>query len=440
MPSLPADFAARMQSQLGQDFDVFLKAMTDAPPVSILSNPKKHSEQPEDSTRVPWNTHGYYLSERPNYALDPKYHAGTFYPQEASSMTLGHLLPQLELPEHPLMLDLCAAPGGKSLNLLNFLDGKGHLLSNEVIRKRVGILQENITRWGHINVSLSSNPADRLAQLGPIFDLVLVDAPCSGEGLFRKDMRSMEHWSPDSVKHCSARQGRILSDIADAVKPGGWLIYSTCTYSEAENSRGIETLVALDFEPRKPEMISPWGWEWSDGTNGYQAFPHKVKGEGLFFSLFQKKGDSSERVLGHSQGPSTAPVPGWMNIPKNSTPVEDDRGMIHLKSIHLSSDQQYLSKKGRIHAQGIPIGQWKGKDFIPAHGAIMAGLEMDRLRIHLSLDQALDYLRLDTLALEGQKNGWFILNYDSFDIGWGKMVNGRLKNYYPKSWRLRQRK
>ena len=440
MSALPAEFLERMKSQLASDFDGFVKAITTDSPVSVLSNPKKTFIPPEGSVEVPWNPNGYYLHERPTYALDPMYHAGSYYPQEASSMIHAHLLPQLALPEHPLVLDLCGAPGGKSLNLLNFLEGRGHLLSNEVIRKRVGILQENVSRWGHFNVSISSTSADRIAELGPLFDLVVVDAPCSGEGLFRKDIRSADQWSPASVMHCAARQGRILEYIAKAVKPGGWLIYSTCTFSEAENSMGIQVLESAGFHSMKPELSEDWGWTWSDVSKGFQAYPHRVRGEGLFFALFRKAGEGSSDSVKRRDDSSKVDTPSWIDIPADSLLYEDDKGLIHIRSRHLSGSQEYLYEKLRIIGQGLPIGQWKGKDFIPAHGAIMAGLEMDVKRISLSLEQALDYLRLDTLSLESHENGWYILTYNSLDIGWGKMVNGRLKNHYPKAWRLRQRR
>ena len=282
---LPSDFSSRMQTVLGHSYQAFESALTETAPVSIRKNPMKKSDLFEDSTQIPWEPRGYYLNERPSFTLDPAFHAGAYYVQEASSMLIGYALRQvIDFSENLKILDLCAAPGGKSTLLLSHMNQNSVLLSNEVIRTRVNILKENLHKWGNPNVLVSNHEAEDFKPLNGFFDLVLIDAPCSGEGLFRKDENARREWSVDNVKLCAARQRKIVANAVDLLREGGILLYSTCTYNAQENMGNVQWVAEqFDCESLSINLPPNWGVVELNENNryGYQCYPHLLKGEGL---------------------------------------------------------------------------------------------------------------------------------------------------------------
>jgi 16S rRNA C967 or C1407 C5-methylase (RsmB/RsmF family) len=235
----PSAFEKRMRQQLGPAWDLFKVAHRNPAPVSIRINPRKGSRFSSLET-VPWSGLGRYLPQRPVFTLDPLFHGGAYYVQEASSMFLEQVLSQVADLRMPLrILDLSAAPGGKSTHVLSLISDESLLVSNEVIRSRASVLAENIQKWGYANCLVTNNDPADFAALPGFFDVIIVDAPCSGEGLFRKDKISMTEWSQDNVAICASRQKRILHDIWPSLKENGVLIYSTCTYSESENETNL---------------------------------------------------------------------------------------------------------------------------------------------------------------------------------------------------------
>ena len=275
--------------------------------VSIRLNPSKagqRSTNNEQLEKVPWSSNGYYLPERPSFTLDPLFHAGAYYVQEASSMFLEEVLKQTVDLSKPLkVLDLCAAPGGKSTLIQSIISKESLLVSNEVIKTRVNILSENITKWGAANVIVTNNdPADFL-RLKNYFDVIVVDAPCSGSGLFRKDPNAITEWSESNVQLCAQRQQRILADIMPSLKDGGVLIYSTCSYSQQEDEAISDWLIE-QFKPARMtrsdgveslrfKVDESWGIvetvSEKENAYGYRFYPDKVKGEGFFIAAFKKK-------------------------------------------------------------------------------------------------------------------------------------------------------
>ncbi|MEO6758980.1 MAG: RsmB/NOP family class I SAM-dependent RNA methyltransferase, partial [Saprospiraceae bacterium] len=240
---LPPPFERQMQVLLGAAWPNFAAALGTPAPVSIRLNPAKHLPEPLLPTEaaVPWHPQGRYLAERPVFTLDPGFHAGGYYVQEASSMFLYEALRQtVDFSKKLNVLDLCAAPGGKSTLLADLVGPDSLLVANELIRSRVNSLRENLEKWGAPNVAVTSGEAGDFAGLEGFFDLIVADAPCSGEGLFRKDPAAMGEWSPAAVELCSLRQQRILSEVLPALAPGGILVYSTCTYNTAENEAQVE--------------------------------------------------------------------------------------------------------------------------------------------------------------------------------------------------------
>ncbi|MCA1744285.1 MAG: RsmB/NOP family class I SAM-dependent RNA methyltransferase, partial [Bacteroidales bacterium] len=239
--TLPEAFIQRLQGQMGTSMLKLVDALQQDPVLSVRMNIHKLAvPQWENVEEVPWCPSGYYLSQKPLYTLDPLFHAGCFYPQEASSMVLDWLVRKVcDLPERPVVLDLCGAPGGKSTLLASILDGKGLLVANEVIKSRATILAENVSKWGFANCVVTRSDPSKFADLTSMFDLMVVDAPCSGEGMFRKDDRAIEEWSAANAQMCALRQQRILTDAWPALKQDGYLIYSTCTFNPSENEENM---------------------------------------------------------------------------------------------------------------------------------------------------------------------------------------------------------
>ena len=243
---------------------------------------------------IPWSSQGFYLSERPSFTLDPLFHAGTYYVQEASSMFLEAVLKQtVDLSQSIKVLDLCAAPGGKSTLIQSVISADSLLVSNEVIKARVNILAENMTKWGAANVIVTNNDPKDLQRLQNYFDVIVADAPCSGSGLFRKDTDAIKEWSENNVALCAHRQQRILADIMPSLKDGGVLIYSTCSYSQQEDEDIVDWLVE-EFEVDSLPLLVDAGWgivetiSEKSGSFGYRFYPDKVKGEGFFIAAFKK--------------------------------------------------------------------------------------------------------------------------------------------------------
>ncbi|HWA34598.1 MAG TPA: RsmB/NOP family class I SAM-dependent RNA methyltransferase, partial [Cyclobacteriaceae bacterium] len=288
-----------MRASLGDHFRDFLSALEESPPVSIRINPAKIADHP--GKQVPWSTFGRYLPERPAFTLDPWLHGGAYYVQEASSMFLEHALRQsVNLNQSVNILDLCAAPGGKSTHLLSLMSKDSLLVSNEVIRSRAGILAENIQKWGNPNVIVTSNDPAHFRRLTGFFDAIILDAPCSGEGLFRKDPAALSQWSSKNVELCELRQRRILHDVWAALKPGGTIIYSTCTYNEHENIGNMQW-IKKEFDPDFIELKIPASWKietlMREGAVGYQLYPHNVNGEGFFLSVIKKKEEAPHKNI-----------------------------------------------------------------------------------------------------------------------------------------------
>jgi len=240
MVKIPEKFQNRIKIQFGNDSEQFLTSLENSPVISVRKNPKKITDLWIDNEKVPWCNEGYYLSQKPIFTLDPLFHAGCYYPQEASSMVVDWILRQIiSIPDNPIVLDLCAAPGGKSTLLASWMDGKGLLVANEIIRNRSLILLENMVKWGYPNCVVTQNSPSDFSPLRHFFDIILVDAPCSGEGMFRKEKKAAEEWSESNAAMCAVRQRKILDEIWGSLKPGGILIYSTCTFNPSKNEENI---------------------------------------------------------------------------------------------------------------------------------------------------------------------------------------------------------
>lgn len=445
--SLPKEFEERMRADLGSDFDVFHESLQQPSPISIRLNPHKQGLIAGDP--IPWTRNGRYLSNRPSFTLDPTFHAGAFYVQEASSMLLEQAIIQSTDLNQPLrVLDLCAAPGGKSTHLLSLINSDSLLVANEVIRSRATVLSENIQKWGHGNVVVTSSDPENFNRLEGFFDIIVVDAPCSGEGLFRKDPDAMSEWSEENVLFCSHRQQRILSDVWPALKEDGILIYSTCTYNEKENEDNLHWL----NENKNVEFVSltldtHWGIEERKHGNtvGYRCYPHRVRGEGFFISVIRKKeSQASSRIHSKNsfQWASRKIKEGlsdWL-LPHDHQLVMLDDLIVSLPGRYVA-EIDFISRTLNTVLKGTAIATQKHDKFIPEHSlALSVQLNTSHFKsIELTLEQALTYLRKDTLLVGEGERGFALVTYQHLPLGLVNLLGARINNLYPSGWRILMR-
>lgn len=402
MPELPQDFVQNMIGQLGDDnaAQLFYALDHTDSPVSVRPNPFKpldlNQHFGEKLSSVLWSSMGRYLPCRPQFTLDPLFHAGCYYVQEASSMFIEQAWNTIKslYPAQPLaVLDLCAAPGGKSTLWRSILPDDTLLVANEPDRKRAEILNENLIKWGHPHVMVTNAYAADFAENAPkFFDIVAADVPCSGEGMFRKDPQSRNEWSLSSVERCASLQREIIRDVWPALKEGGFLVYSTCTYNSHEdeyNVRWIQEELGAEFIELQ---IDPM-WGLTTTSSGYHFYPHRAQGEGFFLALLRKPGTPS-------------------------------------------------SKGSRAHLERIRHFDWapydiKGKKQIPQHVLAMnPDTAQDYPHYELNKDEALRYLRREALNIDAPR-GYVIVCYEGHPLGFVNNLGTRANNLYPQEWRIR---
>lgn len=442
--SLPESFVNRIQQQLGKEANSFIEALDSPTPVSIRINPAKGFSV-NSSDPVLWTKNGFYLRERPSYTLDPIFHAGAYYVQEASSMFLEQAFMVISKEsEMHTVLDLCASPGGKSTHLLSLMNAKGLLISNEVIGTRLGPLQENISKWGYSNVITTNLDPKAFSPLTGFFDLVLIDAPCSGEGLFRKDPKAIQEWSEMNANNCVLRQNRIIQDVISSVKPGGYIIYSTCTYNPEENINQIEKVITEhNFEALNIPLDPNWGIQEyrAEKAIGYQFYPHKTKGEGFFLALLRNKDTGITKLKKSKQLPVYKADSKYKNWLEDQTTFELFEAFPNELSF---INKDLFPLIGQILAYipvkkiGTKLGEIKGKDFIPHHDL---ALSIDRSNaipvVILDKLNALQYLRRDHFNYDTDQHGWHLVQFEGQGIGWVNITSGRANNKLPMNLRIR---
>jgi 16S rRNA C967 or C1407 C5-methylase (RsmB/RsmF family)/NOL1/NOP2/fmu family ribosome biogenesis protein len=446
---LPTDFIENLHEQLSpNEVQELCQALETTPVTSIRLNDKIDYLTFEcDTDEVPWHEEGYYLSERPQFTLDPLFHAGCYYVQEASSMFVEHVLQQY-LPRESVVLDLCAAPGGKSTLISQYLGDEGLLVSNEVVRQRVFILSENIQKWGNGNTVVTHNQAaDFGVRLPNVFDCVLVDAPCSGEGMFRKDDGAIAEWSNENVQACAERQRKIFSNVWDALRPGGLLIYSTCTFNHHENEENVLWAAEELGAEILPIDIHP-SWGIVEGNPGYHFYPHKTRGEGFYICALRKHANDqrplSKRLPKHKPQPTQAVeqqevMKTWLLHPEQWTMRQQDRFVVAYPTKYKDLID-ILSKQFICISTGFGLCELRGKAAVPQHALAMAkALRKEAFKTaELSLEQALSYLRNEALVLPDMPMEVLLMTYQQVPLGFVKNVGNHCNNLYPKEWRIRK--
>ncbi len=406
MMNLPVDFEKYTRQLMGEQlYTELLKGLSEDVPVSIRVNPFKcheHFSIPLKDECVPWCQYGYYLKHRPNFTFDPLFHAGLYYVQEASSMFHEHVIQQLihEIGNDDLrVLDLCAAPGGKSIAIRSILPDNCLLYSNEPIRARAQVLMENMLKWGHPNVVVTNNYARDYQRANMRFDIIVADVPCSGEGMFRKDANAIGEWNLQNVEKCRRLQREIITDIWPCLKPGGYLVYSTCTYNAHENEENVNWIaeqLGADFV--NVHTKEEWKITGSliDQHPMYRFIPGKTRGEGLFVAVLKKH--------------------------------EDDAPNVHAREamLRIMTDEQLVPPN-------------KKKD-IPNHSkALSIRLQRNEYpNVDIDYQQAISYLRKEAIVLPSETpRGIVLLTYQQAPIGFAKNIGNRANNLYPMEWRIK---
>jgi len=443
---LPDQFIQRMKKILGNDYDQFLGSFNNEPKTSIRVNSDKFTGKPELDPLV-YCTTGYYLPERPIFTIDPFLHSGVYYVQEASSMFLEQAINQTKTNDPLRILDLCASPGGKSTHLASLISADSLLVSNEVIRQRAQILSENLKKWGNANVIVTNNDPKDFSRLEGFFDVMVIDAPCSGEGLFRRDERAVAEWSVANTELCSQRQQRILADAWPTLKDGGILIYSTCTFNPGENEENIKWLKEFaSVEPVQLNIDDFWGITSTDadGIPCYRFYPHKVSGEGLFMTVLRKKGDSKSfsvkrnkdnQLLASKSEKESAQI----LVNRENIEILRFENSLLAFPINLLPDLFRIKNNLRIIHAGIKIGELKGNDLLPAHELALSPILNTNAfpNIDLTIKDALTFLKRDDIVLVSQDKGWHLLSYRKIPLGWAKNLGNRYNSAFPKEWRIR---
>lgn len=450
MDALHSAFLRQMQEILPEDNSSFIEAINGEVPISVRINPYKNSQLdlPFDQP-VPWTSEGHYLEKRPVFTLDPSFHAGAYYVQEASSMFIEQAIKQLvDIDRTVRALDLCAAPGGKSTLVSSLLNEESLLVSNEVIGSRYKILIENMHKWGNSNQLIINHDVKDLGHLNGFFNLILVDAPCSGEGLFRKDKKARSEWSENNVALCAARQKRILAEAAELLAPDGILIYSTCTYNEHENEQNAAWIEeTLGLESQKINTEKSWGL--TEKKFGYQAYPHKCKGEGFYMSVFKAESNRSENKMKlKSKGGKTLDilnakesekVAAFLEKPESYTIYRNHLDELCFFPKALKREFQFVCQSLYRYHAGTPMGTFKHNKLIPNHAfALSNRIKHTFPKLDLDKTTAISYLRKETLPVpEGKDQGWHLMCYQGLKLGWGKVLKDRINNYFPKHLRIR---
>ncbi len=463
--NLPEAFLSKMELLLGEEFEAFLESYDKERVQGLRFNTLKGSQEQFLSTHreafdlkaVPWCREGFYYRQDTRPGRHPYHEAGVYYIQEPSAMSVVSLLdPQ----PGEKVLDLCAAPGGKTTHIAERLSGTGLLVSNEIHPARAKILSQNVERMGIRNAVVTNEDSGRLRTYFPeFFDRIVVDAPCSGEGMFRKDEQAREEWSEDNVRICAERQQEILDNAAQMLRPGGRMVYSTCTFSPEEDEDGIawflerhpEFSVVVCTEEDRLLGLSPAREEWSRGQRPEIAgtcriWPHKAEGEGHYLALLEKAEDAEELRKKKIRYPKFWNDRSGIKVVQEFFKDTCRGFMPDMDRLILFGEQIYQIPETmpdfagmKVLRPGLHLGTLKKNRLEPSH-ALALHLRPEQVRFCISLsseeEEILSYLRGNTLSDEAGRKGWTLVCTDGYSIGWAKAASGILKNHYPKGLRI----
>lgn len=438
MTDIPAGFAASMATQLGADESARLLAALDTEPsTGIRLNAFKGADAPQGAVKVPWAERGYTLPERPNFALDPAWHQGRYYVQEPASMFAGTVIAGTIGKEEPVKaLDLCAAPGGKTTAVADALPAGSLLIANEFVPRRAEILGENVLKWGGQDMAVTRGDTSSLSHaLEGCMDLVIADVPCSGEGMMRKEEEARRQWSPGLVADCAALQREIAANGARALREGGLLLYSTCTFNADENERNVEWICSeLGFEIVEIPVNPAWGLR--QHGPGWHFYPHLTGSEGLFVCLLRKTSTARRTRLPRKLPKAVRADLPWVNIAGRMLYEHD--GQLYAISEEYLPLMQAIGRQALL--PGTPVAVAGKRGWEPTHAAAMSQLLRRGTfpEVELDREQALRYLARRTDGLpETSARGYVLATYGGVPLGWLKALGNRYNNLYPQNWRIR---
>ena len=427
---LPQEFLDRIEKQLGAEYPAFLESLERPRAVALRFNPLK-GEIPElDFVKepVPWEPMGYYYDPQARPGLHPLHEAGVYYLQEASAMSAVALL---DPKPGERICDLCAAPGGKTTQIAGRMAGEGFLLCNEINPKRAKILGRNIERMAVANALVTNEHPQNLADKYPgFFDRVLIDAPCSGEGMFRKEEAAVTDWSQETVEMCARRQAEILHSGAQLLKPGGRLVYSTCTFAPEENEQTIENFLSAHPEFRREAVEAPWFTPAGEGA--FRLWPHKLLGEGHFAAVLRKTG----REEGEVPCITGAKLPKeWETFAKElRIKLPAGKALLFGSSLYWVPEEMPDIRKIKVVRPGLELGEVKKNRFEPAHALALWLKNCENIQNFPAESKEIRSF-MEGQVLPGSTKGWCLITADGYSLGWGKGDGNQIKNHYPKGLR-----
>lgn len=454
---MPEDFMTEMRGLLGaEEYVRFEAAMSEPPSVAVRLNPAKPADLPAvlEGEPVEWWAASRRLASRPSFTLMPLLHAGAFYVQDPSSMIVAEVVSRLcNGSGAPLaVLDACAAPGGKTTALIDALPHGSLVVANEFDARRAAILVENLTKWGSPDTIVTCGDTDRYSGLRDAFDIIVIDAPCSGEGMMRKDETARSQWSPGLVRQCAALQKEIIDNLWGALRPGGFLIYSTCTFNLQEDERQVSRVIEeYGAESLDLSLPAEWGIGASRmaGVHALRFMPHLTDGEGLFLSVMRKPDDGGEAARqkplkkkkqkgGRKQKPPFD-VAGWLTDAADYSPVSPaDDVWCAVRSAWLPLYRR-ICEECKVIKSGVELCVVKGKDLIPSHAlALCPELDANLFpAVELTEERALAYLRREPVTLPDAPRGYLLVKFGGLPLGFLKNLGNRSNNLYPSAWRIR---
>ncbi len=427
---LPEAFLRRMEDQLGKEYPAFLESLERPRAVALRFDPRKGDAPrlPFVMENIPWEKQGFYYDPDARPGLHPYHEAGVYYLQEASAMAPVALLdPQ----PGQWVCDLCAAPGGKTTQIAAHLGEDGFLLCNEINPKRAKILSRNIERMGVANALVTNEHPERLAQrFAGCFDRVLVDAPCSGEGMFRKEEAAVTDWSEDTVQMCANRQREILESACRMVRPGGRLVYSTCTFAPQENEQVIDWFLSQHRDFEAEAVDAPWFTPCGEGM--FRLWPHKLLGEGHFAAVLRRRGDAP-RQQPEAEAPQKKPKL-WEEFARElGIELPAGQCLAFGQSLYWAPEGLPVLKGLKVERPGLELGTVKKDRFEPAHALALWLRGCNRMVELADSDAVQRYMHGEVIPCA--QRGWCLVRVDGYSLGWGKGDGTVLKNHYPKGLR-----
>lgn len=447
MMTLSADFIAQMRAILPDEADALLAAITSTEPsVAIRVNPlKAHADAAPALRRVPWCDAGRYLAEREPFTFDVDFQSGRYYVQDASSMFIHHVLRHL-VKEPVRYLDLCAAPGGKTTTAISALPQGSMVVANEIVNARARVLCENLQKWGAPRCVVTCNAPHHFGRLSHFFDVVAADVPCSGEGMMRKDEQARRQWSPALVKQCADLQRSIIADVWDALRPGGLLIYSTCTYNTLENEQMLAWMVH-EYGAEPVAVPVPEQWHIHPAIEGnlpcYRFMPHRTEGEGLFMAVLRKPEAPRKEVrLKKAKATKAKPLPVPKDVRFRLKDADHfDFSVVNDEVVAVPADMAPIMPAFadlNVMHMGVNVGAIKGKNCVPSHALALSSALNPAAFPTCEVDYlaAMAFLRGEALSLPQAPRGYVLLTYHSQPIGFVNNLGNRANNLYPKAWRV----